>query len=300
MSSHHHHLHHVHHQHDNIMSEVEVPDANIVEVVDGSAAFGTEIDYDQYGGVDGHFEEVTCETEDSQGLMGHHHHLGHHGDDDEEILHHEPDIEQAVHEEVLDSSGDAMCVYGDINLENEIYIESATTTPPGPSSRKRKSLKQSRSGGGMMSRIRGNDGSVLHHHHHGLTAVEQMDVNHKRRRWEQKQVQIKTMEGEFSVTMWASGTDDDDGSNPEIDPDYTEYMTGKKITPDGCDTIPGIDLSDPKQLSEFTRPAHKSKSGSGKLSSSSSTSSNALLSAFVKMESVEIDNDASQYVIYTD
>ncbi|KAH9628757.1 hypothetical protein HF086_005382 [Spodoptera exigua] len=48
------------------------------------------------------------------------------------------------------------------------------------------------------------------------------------RRWEQKQVQIKTMEGEFSVTMWATGEDDDDGSNPEPDPDYTEYMTGKK------------------------------------------------------------------------
>lgn len=28
------------------------------------------------------------------------------------------------------------------------------------------------------------------------------------RRWEQKQVQIKTMEGEFSVTMWATGEDD--------------------------------------------------------------------------------------------
>ncbi|XP_035909053.1 transcription factor YY2-like [Anopheles stephensi] len=285
MSSHHHHHHHPHHHHhhhhhDNIMSEVEVPDANIVEVVDGSASFGTEIDYDQYGGVDGHYEEVTCETEDSQGLMGHHHlHHHHHGDDDEEILHHEPDIGQAVHEEVLDSSGDAMCVYGDINLENEIYIESATTTTnPGPSSRKRKSLKQSRSSG-----IRGNDNHSNHHHHshhhHGLTAVEQLDVTHKRRRWEQKQVQIKTMEGEFSVTMWASGTDDDDGSNPEIDPDYTEYMTGKKITPD-CDTIPGIDLSDPKQLSEFTRPAHKTKASSaGKLSSSSSSSSSNVLSA---------------------
>ena len=27
------------------------------------------------------------------------------------------------------------------------------------------------------------------------------------RKWEQKQVQIKTLEGEFSVTMWATGTD---------------------------------------------------------------------------------------------
>lgn len=34
------------------------------------------------------------------------------------------------------------------------------------------------------------------------------------RRWEQKQVQIKTMEGEFSVTMWATG--EDDGSVPRF------------------------------------------------------------------------------------
>lgn len=79
----------------------------------------------------------------------------------------------------------------------------------------------------------------------------------KPRRWEQKQVQIKTMEGEFSVTMWASGaSDEDDASNPEPDPDYTEYMTGKKIAPD-C--VPGLDLSDPKQLAEFARPSHKIK-----------------------------------------
>ncbi|GBP79661.1 Transcriptional repressor protein YY1 [Eumeta japonica] len=76
------------------------------------------------------------------------------------------------------------------------------------------------------------------------------------RRWEQKQVQIKTMEGEFSVTMWATGEDDDDGSNPEPDPDYTEYMTGKKSVI-GNDNMPGLDLSDPKQLAEFARPGHK-------------------------------------------
>lgn len=33
-------------------------------------------------------------------------------------------------------------------------------------------------------------------------------------------------------------------------PDFTEYMTGKKIPPGG---LPGIDLSDPKQLAEFAR-----------------------------------------------
>ncbi|XP_034828020.1 transcriptional repressor protein YY1-like isoform X1 [Maniola hyperantus] len=79
------------------------------------------------------------------------------------------------------------------------------------------------------------------------------------RRWEQKQVQIKTMEGEFSVTMWATGEDDDDGSNPEPDPDYTEYMTGKKnvLGNDTMVSMPGLDLSDPKQLAEFARPGHK-------------------------------------------
>ncbi|XP_046801272.1 transcriptional regulator CRZ1 isoform X1 [Lucilia cuprina] len=37
----------------------------------------------------------------------------------------------------------------------------------------------------------------------------------KPRRWEQKQVQIKTMEGEFSVTMWASGISDDEEDQEE-------------------------------------------------------------------------------------
>lgn len=73
----------------------------------------------------------------------------------------------------------------------------------------------------------------------------------KARRWEQKQVQIKTMEGEFSVTMWASGaSDDDDDSYQEQDPDFTEYMAGKKID---------LDLSDPKQLAELARPVKSIK-----------------------------------------
>ena len=33
------------------------------------------------------------------------------------------------------------------------------------------------------------------------------------------------------------------------DADYTEYMTGKKM----AQGIPGVDLSDPKQLAEFAK-----------------------------------------------
>jgi len=88
--------------------------------------------------------------------------------------------------------------------------------------------------------------------------------------WQQKRVSIKTLEGEFSVTMWASGAEDDDDKKPDVsslddmvspdetDPDYTEYMTGKKLPPGG---IPGLDLSDPKQLAEFARIKPKRNSG---------------------------------------
>lgn len=47
----------------------------------------------------------------------------------------------------------------------------------------------------------------------------------------------------------------DEGSNPEADLELKEYMTGKKIPTDG---MPGLDLSDPKQLAEFARPGLKS------------------------------------------
>ncbi|GBM89397.1 Transcriptional repressor protein YY1 [Araneus ventricosus] len=92
----------------------------------------------------------------------------------------------------------------------------------------------------------------------GKLTGEQLSENKRAaRKWDRKQVQIKTLEGEFSVTVWASGSDDDkkgmsveDSMTPEPDPDYTEYMTGKKSLPGG---IPGVDLSDPKQLAEFAK-----------------------------------------------
>lgn len=50
---------------------------------------------------------------------------------------------------------------------------------------------------------------TLSNHETLSTGLEPVTIGQGRtRKWEQKQVQIKTMEGEFSVTMWASGTDD--------------------------------------------------------------------------------------------
>lgn len=104
----------------------------------------------------------------------------------------------------------------------------------------------------------------------------------KARRWEQKQVQIKTMEGEFSVTMWASGaSDDDDDSYPDQDPDYTEYMTGGKSS-----MKVDLDLSDPKQLAELARPVTmkhsiKSEPNAGKMGGYRGGSSNTILATNV-------------------
>lgn len=91
-----------------------------------------------------------------------------------------------------------------------------------------------------------------------LDNINIIEPEAKSRRWKQRQVQIKTMEGEFSVTMWASSeTDDEDGSNPEMDPDYTEYMNSKRIVQDSPIPMTGVDLSDPKQLAEFAKPVNK-------------------------------------------
>ncbi|XP_054437116.1 transcription factor YY2 [Pteronotus mesoamericanus] len=78
------------------------------------------------------------------------------------------------------------------------------------------------------------------------------------RKWEQKEVLIKTLEGQFSVTMWSPRDEGDQETEGPVEedspPDYSEYLTGKKLPPEG---IPGIDLSDPKQLAEFTKTRPK-------------------------------------------
>ncbi|XP_037715923.1 polycomb protein PHO [Drosophila subpulchrella] len=51
----------------------------------------------------------------------------------------------------------------------------------------------------------------------------------KSRRWEQKLVQIKTMEGEFSVTMWASGISDDEYSGSDQNVGDSDFLKGKDI-----------------------------------------------------------------------
>ncbi|GFQ82912.1 transcriptional repressor protein YY1 [Trichonephila clavata] len=134
-----------------------------------------------------------------------------------------------------DSESEVLCAFEHIPVStNDVILDSASGQPNNKRGRKGKK--------------NGNKGK--------LTGDQLSESKRAARRWDRKQVQIKTLEGEFSVTVWASGSDDEkkdcgeDSMTPEPDPDYTEYMTGKKALPGG---IPGVDLSDPKQLAEFAK-----------------------------------------------
>lgn len=116
----------------------------------------------------------------------------------------EPGREEIIlqtQEEIV--GADPLSVYDQIPVpDNDIYVESS----PGPS---RKAAKKARKSGG--TRFRASDHTIF-----GEMATET-----KARKWEQKQVQIKTLEGEFSVTMWASGTDD--GESTAVSSMATSY-----------------------------------------------------------------------------
>uniref|UniRef100_UPI00358E4810 transcriptional repressor protein YY1-like isoform X2 n=1 Tax=Myxine glutinosa TaxID=7769 RepID=UPI00358E4810 len=125
---------------------------------------------------------------------------------------------------------------------------------------------------------------------HSTIAVVDADKNSKTSKWDHKQVQIKTPEGDFSVTVWAAGTgsteDPDDDEAGELATEMRrsfltirmkedkmseieEMSLVEEVIPQTSMTlgdidfpddrkrpgsgIPGIDLADPKQLAEFTR-----------------------------------------------
>uniref|UniRef100_A0A336M093 CSON013829 protein n=1 Tax=Culicoides sonorensis TaxID=179676 RepID=A0A336M093_CULSO len=243
-----------------IVCEVEVPGDNsdIIDTFD--TMYEVIVADDQY-------EEVVCETEDSQDL------LLQAVDDQSIMLHSELDLHHS--EEVLD---DPMQVYESMPSPNSIYLEPPPSTLPtslinnsitsapnnqvsgGKNRRKSKQIKR--------EEIKLEPGEIPLDDN-SRTTTTTFNNGKSRRHWAQKKVQIKTMEGEFSVVMWSSGANnDDDISNQEPDdPDYTEYMTSKKITQDiapTATTTTGLDLSDPKQLAELARTGQKLKSNNKK------------------------------------
>ncbi|KAG9481477.1 hypothetical protein GDO78_010612 [Eleutherodactylus coqui] len=190
-----------------------------------------------------------------------HHHHHHHqpmialqpldADDPSQVHHHQEVILVQTREEVVGGDDSDLRADGGYDEDQILipvpnpagedeYIEQTLVTVAGKSS-----------GGGGRSMKKGGSGKKSSKKSY-LSGAEP-----GARKWEQKQVQIKTLEGEFSVTMWASDDKKDIDHETVVEeqiigenspPDYSEYMTGKKLPPGG---IPGIDLSDPKQLAEF-------------------------------------------------
>ncbi|XP_036061495.1 transcriptional repressor protein YY1 [Onychomys torridus] len=215
------------------------------------------------------------------GHAGHHHHHHHHHhhppmialqplvtDDPTQVHHHQEVILVQTREEVV-GGDDSDGLRAEDGFEDQIlipvpapaggdddYIEQTLVTVAAAG----KSGGGSSSGGGRVKKGGGKKSGKKSYLGSGAGAAGGgggADPGNKK--WEQKQVQIKTLEGEFSVTMWSSDEKKDIDHETVVEeqiigenspPDYSEYMTGKKLPPGG---IPGIDLSDPKQLAEFAR-----------------------------------------------
>ncbi|XP_056402720.1 transcriptional repressor protein YY1 [Hyla sarda] len=208
------------------------------------------------------------EDEDDDDDPHHHHHHHHHQpmialqplDEQGHVHHHQEVILVQTREEVVggdDSDLRADGAYDDDQIVipvptpvgDDEYIEQTLVTVAGKSS--------GGGGGGGRGMKKGGSGKKSSKKSGGGYLSGGTEAGG--RKWEQKQVQIKTLEGEFSVTMWASDDKKDIDHETVVEeqiigenspPDYSEYMTGKKLPPGG---IPGIDLSDPKQLAEFAR-----------------------------------------------
>ncbi|KAK2166065.1 hypothetical protein LSH36_43g08017 [Paralvinella palmiformis] len=175
-------------------------------------------------------------------------------------------LPEPAQEEVVLQSSDDHVVIGNPNFvyvddipvpapEIDVYTDD---TSPSTSRKGKGGKRKAAKSAGMR-----NKGQVIETSMGEYTLIDPSSLGATNRKWEQKQVQIKTLEGEFSVTMWATAGDDIKkeplvGPEEEVtttisqaaDADFTEYMTGKKLPPEG---IPGVDLSDPKQLAEFAK-----------------------------------------------
>ena len=107
-------------------------------------------------------------------------------------------LSDTEHEEiVLQTSeevvGDHLIVYDTIHVpQPDIEIQTEEISPS-TSRRGKGGKKRANKAKNVLDFIDAGDSDVS------------FDTSGGTRRWEQKQVQIKTLEGEFSVTMWASG-----------------------------------------------------------------------------------------------
>ena len=98
------------------------------------------------------------------------------------------EVKIEITEEVLDESN-----YEIPHIAEEQEISSSCSTPAVPKDNKKRKIKS------IKSKVTKKTKTGTNSDDEGATEI---DVP---RKWERKKVQIKTLEGEFSVTVWASG-----------------------------------------------------------------------------------------------
>ena len=116
------------------------------------------------------------------------------------------------HEIVLQTQGEVV-VGGDADPDDSSgldYLHMYSDTSTASSSRKtcnsNRKTRNKTSANSQTTNHQHNNSNNSRYDNEGYTIS---NTSSHSRKWEQKQVQIKTLEGEFSVTMWASGTEED-------------------------------------------------------------------------------------------
>lgn len=179
-----------------MMSEVEIqPDIQEVEI----ESIPVEIPCETV-------ESSIIESEEDDVVTMHHQATAHHHQHHQTMIALQALPEAGREEEIILQTqeeivgADPLSVYDQIPVPDQadIYVESS----PGPSrtttTATKKKARKSMGSSTTTQRFRPPEHAIF----------TEMPTETKPRKWEQKQVQIKTLEGEFSVTMWASGTDD--------------------------------------------------------------------------------------------
>ncbi|XP_055378808.1 zinc finger and SCAN domain-containing protein 4-like [Condylostylus longicornis] len=312
--------------HQNLIGEVDISNAQIIQVVDNPGShlshINTDLPYDnldQYEIVDNtedQYEEVICEAEDSQNFL-----LQQPDDDDETNLginSNDIDDEDGDNfsstnyvkaEPIFDATDEnPFYVYttDPSSLDNRILVQNIS----GPSLLQTQLLQQQQQNQQQLQQQQLQLARTIKLEDHvqllqqdSIELPNQLVINEsahhqqrqatKTKRWEQKQVQIKTMDGEFSVTMWSSTTSspedcgtggiedtgiEEENSNNHLDSDYSEYMDGgsnsnhnNPVFQDTGSTLVDIkptglnlNLLDPKQLNELIRSNKKLKAAINK------------------------------------
>ena len=114
--------------------------------------------------------------------------------------HHFMDAGRDDHEIVLQTQGEVV-VGGDADPDDSSgmdYLHMYSDTSTASSSRRTSNTNR---------KVRNR--SANHNSRYDNEGYTISNTSNHSRKWEQKQVQIKTLEGEFSVTMWASGAEED-------------------------------------------------------------------------------------------